>query len=256
MPMSSQLAVGVKETIELPSKTIDDRLLCAPDEGTAWLFVGDVTHGHIGGGFMYTNKESISLGLVVTISDLITSEIPIYQMLDDFKKHAAIEPLIRDGKTIEYSGHLIPEGGFDMIPELCCDGCMVVGDAAMLCINLGYQVRGMDFAISSAHMAAKTAICALDSGDYSASMLSNYKSSLENSYVLKDLKAFKKFPHFMESTTRMFNGYPELCRDIMLSLFVVDGQPVIPIKNKVMGPVKELGLMNIFKDARGGMKAL
>lgn len=255
-PRPHQMAVGVKETIELPAKVIEDRLLCSPGEGTAWLFAGDSTHGHVGGGFMYTNKDSLSIGLVATLSDLVTADTPIYQMMADFRNHPAIAPLVRDGKTIEYSGHLIPEGGYAMVPKLYGNGCLVTGDAAMLCINLGYQVRGMDFAVAAGQMAAESAIEAIDAKDASAERLSSYARKLEKSFVLKDMKAFRKFPHFMESTTRIFNGYPEMCREIMLSMFVVDGQPVRPVKEKIMASVKNIGIMNILKDARGGMKAL
>lgn len=255
-PLPHQMAVGVKETIELSESVIDDRLLCAPGEGASWLFAGDATHGHVGGGFMYTNKNSLSIGLVATLSDLVTSDAPIYQMMDDFKRHPAIRPLIRGGKTVEYSGHLIPEGGYDMVPELYRDGCIVTGDAAMLCINLGYQVRGMDFAVASGQMAAEAVLDALEASDVSARGLSSYASRLNNSFVFKDLQSFRKFPHFMESTKRIFKGYPEVCREIMLSMFAVDGQPVRPVKEKVMNPLKDVGLMNLLKDARGGIKAL
>jgi len=60
----------------------------------------------------------------------------------------------------------------------------------------------------------------------------------------------------MESTTRLFNEYPEMLRDIMNTLFVVDGKPVQPLKKSIMPLLKKVGLMNIFKDVRGGMKAL
>ena len=143
-----------------------------------------------------------------------------------------------------------------MVPKLYGNGCLVTGDAAMLCINLGYQVRGMDFAVAAGQMAAESAIEAIDAKDASAERLSSYARKLEKSFVLKDMKAFRKFPHFMESTTRIFNGYPEMCREIMLSMFVVDGRPVRPVKEKIMASVKNIGIMNILKDARGGMKAL
>jgi electron transfer flavoprotein-quinone oxidoreductase len=255
-PPANQMAVGVKEVIQLPSTVIDDRMNVVPGEGAAWLFVGSVTKGHVGGGFLYANKESVSLGLVATLSDLCTAQVPVYQMMEDFKRHPAIAPLIAGGSTVEYSGHLIPEGGFNMIPTLYKDGCLVVGDAAMLCINLGYQVRGIDFAMASGSAAAAAAIEALDAGDVSANKLATYKTLLQNSFVLKDLESFRRFPHFMESTTRLFTAYPALLDTLMQSLFVVDGTPVTPIKKTVKAAVRSVGLMNILKDVRGGMKAL
>lgn len=255
-PQPSQMAVGIKETIELPASVISDRLLTAENEGASWLFVGDATKGHIGGGFMYTNKDSISLGLVATISDLAKASTPIYQMMEDFKAHPSIAPLIKGGNVVEYSGHMVPEGGYAMVPELVGDGVIVVGDAGMLVINLGYMVRGMDFAVASGYYAAQAIRSALEIGNTSKEGLSSYKTLLEDSFVLKDLKAFRKFPHFMESTTRMFKEYPLMVGSIMDSLFVVDGQPVIPLRKKVMPALKKVGITKLLSDVRKGMQAL
>ena len=255
-PKPSEMAVGVKELIALPPNVIEDRLLCAPGEGAAWLFAGDSTKGHIGGGFMYTNRDSISLGLVATLSDLVTADTTIYQMMEDFKKHPDVSALIKGGKLLEYSGHRVSEGGYHMIPKLVGDGCLVAGDAGMLCMNLGYCVRGMDFAVASGQMAAQAAIGALDDGDVSEQSLHRYMDLLENSFVLRDMRQYQRFPHFMESTKRIFNGYPGMVRDIFDAMFVVDGSPQPPLKKKFMEPAKQLGLMNILKDAKGGMKAL
>ncbi len=255
-PAPRQMAVGVKETIALPPSVIEDRFLCAPDEGAAWMFAGDCTKGRIGGGFLYTNDDSISLGLVATLSDLAASDVPIYQMLEDFKKRADIAPLVKGGELLEYSGHLVPEGGLDMVPRLYGDGVLVCGDAAMLCMNLGYSVRGMDFAITSGDLAAEAIAHALEAGEASAAHLAAYEQLLDGSYVLQDLKRFRRFPHYMEETTRIFNEYPAMARDIMLNLFKVDGRPQERIKDKLLGPLKRVGLWQLAQDGRKGMKAL
>jgi electron transfer flavoprotein-quinone oxidoreductase len=255
-PTPGTVAVGIKQVIELPSSVIEDRVLAGEGEGAAWLFVGDVTKGHVGGGFMYTNKESISLGIVATISDLCTSSTPIYQMLEDFKSHPAIAPLIKNGKVLEHSGHMVPEGGFAMMPPLIGDGVLLAGESAMMCVNLGYMVRGMDYAIAAGMHAGRSVAIALDECDTSGAGLLRYVTTLEDSFVLKDLKQFSLFPHYMESTTRLFNEYPRLVRDVMNRLFIVDGNPVIPLKKSLMPLVKQIGYRNLYKDLRGGMKAL
>lgn len=255
-PAPHQMAVGVKETIALPPSVIEDRFLCAPGEGAAWMFAGDCTKGRIGGGFLYTNDDSISLGLVATLSDLAAGDVPIYQMLEDFKKRADIAPLVKGGELLEYSGHLVPEGGLDMVPRLYGDGVLACGDAAMLCMNLGYSVRGMDFAITSGDLAAEAIAHALEAGEASAAHLAAYEQLLDGSYVLQDLKRFRRFPHYMEETTRIFNEYPAMARDIMLNLFKVDGRPQERIKDKLLGPLKRVGLWQLAQDGRKGMKAL
>lgn len=255
-PQLVQMAVGAKEVLELPSEVIEDRFNCNPGEGASWLFAGDSTHGHVGGGFIYTNKNSLSIGVVATLSDLIEASVPVYQMLEDFKNHDAVRPLVKGGKMVEYSGHLVPEGGYHMIPKLAGDGVLVTGDAAMLCINLGYSVRGIDFAIASGEMAGQAAVSALAAGDTSKVGLGVYASLLKDSFVLKDLEQFQKFPHTMESTKHLFKGYPEMVRDMMLSMFVVDGQPVEPIAKKLMRPVKEIGLLTVAREMMGMVRSL
>ena len=257
-PPASQIAVGVKEVFELDEQTIDDRLLCNPGEGAAWLFAGDATHGVFGGGFMYTNRTSISLGVVAGIEACASSAnaTPVYQMLEDLKNHPAVAPLIKGAKVVEHSGHMVPEGGINIRPPLIGDGVMLAGDSAMMCINLGYMVRGMDYAIAAGQMAGQQAVKALDAGDTSKAGLQGYVDALEQSFVLKDLRQYKDEPAFMENFDRMFNGYPVMVRDIMNSMFVVDGSPVTPMKQNVMPIVKRMGIMNILKDVRGAMKAL
>ena len=257
-PKPNGIAVGIKQVIELPAQVITDRILAANDkEGAAWLFAGDATKGTFGGGFMYTNRSSISLGVVAGIEATMTrGQAPVYQMLEDLKAHPAVAPLIRGGKVVEHSGHMVPEGGINIMPELVGDGVMLAGESAMMCINLGYQVRGMDFAMAAGMYAGREAAQALDIGDTSKAGLAGYVSALENSFVLKDLRQFQRVPAFMEGFERMFEGYPEMVRDIMETMFIVDGTPVVPMRKSLMPIVKNIGIMNVLKDARGAMKAL
>ena len=255
-PSPHQIAVGAKETIELPAEVIESRFLCNPGEGASWLFAGDVSNGIIGGGFVYANQDSVSVGIVATLSELLKQDIPVYQMLENFKNRPEIAPLIRDGKLVEYSGHLVPEGGVKMMPEIVGDGVLVAGDAAMLCMNLGYTVRGMDLAIESGRLAGEAAIKALDAGDTSKAGLGCYRSMLNDSFIMRDMEMYKDAPEFLEDCPRMFSGYPEMIRDIMNELFITNGQPRRHVKPMAMDAVKKVGLMKLAKDGLKGVKVL
>ena len=258
-PKASQMAVGIKQVFELPASTIEDRFLCPEGEGAAMLFVGDCTHGSVGGGFLYTNKESISLGLVATISiaeDGSRNEVPVYQMLEDFKNHPAVAPIIRGGKLVEHSGHMVPEGGYNMVPQYVFDGCLVAGETAGLCMNMGYQVRGMDFAVASGQFAGEAAVAALDAGDTSAAGLASYKQKMEGSFVMKDLQTFSKWPHVREEWDSMFNDYPTMVAEIFNAMFSVDGQPQQPLMKRMMPIVKKRGLFKLGGEVRKAVKAL
>lgn len=250
-----QVAVGAKEIIELPSGTIEDRFNLHHGEGAAWLFAGMPSAGNVGGGFLYTNQESLSLGVVCTLSDLGDSSETVPQMLENFKAHRLIQPLIKGGKTVEYSAHLVPEGGLNMVPKLVDNGVLIVGDAAGFCINIGYAVRGMDLAVASAEAASSAAAAAIKRDDCSASSLNEYNRLLEDSFVMKDLKLYSKFPQFMENP-RIFNDYPELVRNIMNRLFIVNGEDSLSLRKKMMQEVKKVGIMHLVKDGIKGVRAL
>ena len=255
-PKANQMAVGIKETFELPASTIEDRFLTPEGEGAAMLFVGDCTNGHVGGGFMYANKESISLGLVATISTTAEQDMPIYQMMENFKNHPMVAPMIRGAKMVEHSGHMVPEGGYNMIPRYIFDGCLLAGETAGFCMNLGYQVRGMDFAVASGRMAAEAACEAIDAGDTSAAGLASYKTKLEDSFVIKDLQTFRAWPATMEHWDRMFTEYPTMVREIFNGLFAVDGKPQQHLAKRMMPIIKKRGLFSLFKEIRKAVKAL
>ena len=255
-PAPHQLAVSAKEVVELPEQTVTDRFQANPGEGAAWLFAGAATHGHVGGGFLYTNRSSVSIGVVATLSDLCTSSTPVYQMLEDFKGHPAVAPIIRGAKLVEHSGHMVPEGGYGMVPKYVFDGCLVAGESAGLCMNMGYQVRGMDFAVASGRMAGEAAVEAIDKGDVSEAGLSSYRTKMEGSFVIQDLKTFSKWPHVMEGWDRMFTEYPAMARDVFNAMFSVDGKPQKPLMKRMMPIVKQRGLFKLAKEVRGAVKAL
>ncbi len=256
VPRPDQVAVGIKQVIELPAQVISDRALCAPGDGLAWLFVGAATGGRVGGGFLYTNVDSISIGLVATASDLAESPVPIYQLLEEFNQHPGVAAMIAGGKVVEHSGHLVAEAGYDAMPPLVGDGVLLAGESALMCINAGYTVRGMDLAIAAGQQAGRSAAAALEAGDTSAAGLGGYRTALEDSFVLQDMKTLRRFPHFMESTPRMFGQYPKLARDAMRSLFLVDGTPIRPMRKQLLPLAKQVGVWNLVKDLNKGMRAL
>jgi electron transfer flavoprotein-quinone oxidoreductase len=251
-----QVAVSAKEVIELSEDAVNQRFGLDTGEGLAWLFAGSATSGRVGGGFLYTNTDSVSLGVVCTLSDLDGACGTLPQMLDELKSHVALRTYLAGGRTVEYSGHMVPEAGISMVPRLSQDGVLVVGDAAGLALNLGYQVRGMDLAIESGRLAGEAAIAAHARESYQASTLSAYDKALESSFVLKEMRHYRKFPAFMEGTPRIYNEYPRLVCGILEDMFTVDGSVPEPMKKMVQRHVRELGLLTLARDAIKGVGAL
>ena len=251
-----QVGVGCKEVIELPKNVINDRFGLEDGEGMARLMAGAPSQGMMGGAFLYTNKESLSLGLIMGVGDIAKSPTRLPDMLETLKAHPAIKPLIAGGKLAEYSAHLVPEAGIHMMPDIAADNLMVVGDAAGFCINLGFTVRGMDYAIASGEAAAQTAIEAKSKGDYSNATLGGYKTRLEQGIVLKDLATYSRAPHFIEHTTRLYKEYPEMVEKIFMQMFTMDGEPAKKMLWKMLPIIREAGMFNLMKDGMKGAGAI
>jgi electron transfer flavoprotein-quinone oxidoreductase len=247
-------ALGIKEVIALDSGIINDRFNLEGNEGAARLFVGEVTQGRFGGGFLYTNRESISLGIVIGIQDLLgdgAADVPA--LLESFKQRSEIAPLIRGGATVEYAAHVIPEGGFRALSHLYGNGILVAGDAAGLALNIGFTVRGMEYALASGYFAAQTVLKARETGNFSTETLSLYKRLLEESFVLKDFKNFQETPAVV-GNPRFTNHYPEMIGDLMREIYAVPAGP----KNRLYPTIRRhLTLSEMwseFKDLREVMK--
>lgn len=199
------VALGVKEVISLPKEKIQDRFNVEGDSGVIYTVVGGPMQGMVGLGFIYTNLDSVVVGIGASLEDLKHKKVKPYDLLNQIKEHPTIKPLIEGGELLEYSAHLIPEGGFGAMPPLYKDGVLIAGDAAMLVNNVHWE--GTNLAMVSGKLAAETAIEAIDKNDFSANMLSLYQKKLENSFVIKDLKTYKDVMKFAEKNSKIFMEY-------------------------------------------------
>jgi len=219
-------AVSMKEVIELPRQTIEDRFNLEDDEGLAQLFFGELTQGMMGGGFLYTNLESISLGIVVGIQSLMERDPleEVHPLMEAFKERPEIRVLLDGGEVVEYSAHVITEGGLQAMPRLFSDGILVVGDAAGLGLNMLITVRGMEYALASGAMAAQAIQRAKEKNDFSASTLAYYEELLKDSFVLKDMHTFRHALNILENP-RLVNLYPQVFCDLLEKLLWIDDGP-------------------------------
>ncbi len=219
-------ALGFKEVIQLDPKTIEDRFRLGEGEGAAQLFVGSLTKGMMGGGFIYTNLDSLSLGIVIGIHSLNQREPreEVYKFLDEFKERPEIKNLIKGGEVIEYSAHLISEGGIHIKPKVYGDGILITGDAAGLGLNMLVTVRGMEYAMGSGVLAGRTIKKAREKNDFSASSLSEYEKLLNESFIIKEMDTFKKSLSILENE-RLFSKYPEVISDLFEKVMWVDEHP-------------------------------
>ena len=240
------VVLAVKEVIALPRQRIEERFNLGPDEGIAAMLVGWGSGMHAG--FMYTNRDTISLGIGISLHDLDkTGERP-HILFEQFKNHPSIAPLVQDGELKEYSAHLIPEGGYDYVSRICTDGMLVVGDAAMLVNAINWE--GTNLAITSGTLAGNTVIEAKKKGDFSSRTLVSYRQRLEESFVLKDLKKYKDVPKFFSTNQHFFTLYPEVANELAYMWHVVDDETKeAHLKEMKSTLFKRRSRLNLLKDA-------
>ncbi|MHA2174102.1 MAG: FAD-dependent oxidoreductase [Candidatus Hodarchaeales archaeon] len=217
--------LGVKEVLRLSEDVINERFGLEPKTGLASEYViGSLPGGIRSGGFLYTNKDTLSLGTVTQIDSMNNPEFPPVKILESFKKHPFIHRMIRDSSLAEYSAHWVPEGGTQMLPKLYDNKVLVVGDAAGFVISNGMVIQGINYAISSGISAADTILKAREINDFSRKTLKKYEQKLTENHVLKDMKTFKKI-HKLTRNPRLYTQYPELLIGIFRDLLTEKNQP-------------------------------
>jgi electron transfer flavoprotein-quinone oxidoreductase len=217
------MGLGVKALFRLEEEEINERFSLTRDQGCSQEFIG-CTKGVRGGGFIYTQMETLSAGLVLHLDSLKEKGIAPYDLFQSFLDLEPVKRLVKGAGLVEYSAHLIPEGGYKQIPPLFADGLLLAGDAAGLCYTNGLNLEGMNLAMTSGYYAAETVLNACERGDFSSKELSGYRDRLEKSFVLKDMKTYEKSMDFTRND-RLFSVYPKLVGMIMEEVFGPAGKP-------------------------------
>ena len=247
-------ALIAKEVVALPSATIEERFNLPAGMGTALEIFGESTWGLLGYGFIYTNKESLSIGTGALLEDLITSGRNVNDMLDRFKAHPAIAPLLAGGETVEYSAHLIPEGGYTRLPQLFTDGAVVVGDAAGFVNPLNRE--GVNLAMLSGKLAAQAIVEAHQRDDFSAAALSRYRELLDKSIIIDDLYKIRDVTDFAHGRPHLLRDYPELMSKAAHAYLTVDGRPKVASHGDIAKIFRGVSKRQLLGDVIGALRTI
>ncbi len=207
------IILSAKETLKLDKQTIEKRFNLKDDltQGVAKQYFGSDFKELKGYKnlfmmtFLYTFKDTIMLGVGANLDDLSKNKLNINEILDIIKTHPSIAPLIEGGERIEYSAHMIPEGGYKKMPKLYSNGVMVVGDAAGFINSVHFE--GTNFALISGKIAGQCALEALANNNFSSNFLSLYRKKLEKSFILKDLYSYRNIIERLYSRSNSLNIY-------------------------------------------------
>jgi electron transfer flavoprotein-quinone oxidoreductase len=246
------MQVACLEFVNLPREVIEDRFHLEGDEGMSLEYLGgEASCGMFGAGLIYTNRDSLSVGVSVSVEDLPKKQIRINDVLENFKAHPAIRKLIRGGKTTEYSGHMIPEFGTKTMDSPAQNGCVFVGDTISL-VNLSpFYHEGTNLAMGSGRIAAETLIELKEQGrDFTKENLQLYVQRLNASPIIADVKRTEWVPDLAHTAPELFDAWPQLFGELGRDWFKMNGLPKAEIQKQVRKRLfKEVGLLRGLKVA-------
>jgi len=243
-----KVALSVKQILFLPEEKINERFNVGKEEGISIEMLGDITEGMVGTGFLYTNKNTISLGMGAIIADFVKQKIKPYELIERLKEHPSISPLIKDGVVREYAAHMIPEGGYNGIGQLYDDGILLVGDTLGL-VN-AIHGEGSNLAMISGKLAAETIVEAASKNDFSKSGLASYRQKLFDSLVVKDLHKYKDALAYFEGNQPTTDLYLDWLTSSAKEMLTVNGQTKKEKQKKIIKNLyKKRSRRKVIKDA-------
>lgn len=252
---ASNFTLGVKETLSLPREVIENRFGIRDNHGVDIEILGG-TSGVNGGGFIYTNLDTVALGVVLKLPKLASQTKRPEEIIAALKEHPAIKPLIEGAEILEFSAHLIPEAGLDMMPKMVADGLLIAGDAAALCLAAGIWLEGVNFAMASGMYAGEVAATCSRDGSTSRKSLARYVDRLEGSFVLQDHRKLRKIPNLVLSD-RVQHRYPQFATAVVERMFRVDNpHPKPGLRRIVREERRRAGISwrELLRDGWTGMK--
>ncbi|MDQ7094907.1 FAD-dependent oxidoreductase [Desulfosporosinus sp. PR] len=251
----ASVAVTAKEVIALPKEKIEDRFCLDEGQGATIELYGDSTAGMMGVGFIYTNKDSISIGVGAILDRLIQEQWTPNDLLENLKAKPYVKRLLQGGETKEYLAHLIPEGGYTQVPRLHRQGVMVVGDTAMLMNSLNRE--GSNLAMVSGKIAGEVAAQAIKAGDLSDQAMAVYETRLRDSFVLRDLHHYRHMGKFFEDNPHLLKLYPKMFSKAVKMYLSADGTPKKQRQKEIIKMIfEQRSKGGILKDIYGAWRAL
>ncbi|HKW69395.1 MAG TPA: FAD-dependent oxidoreductase [Candidatus Dormibacteraeota bacterium] len=249
-----EVAMAVKELMQLEPGLIEERFNCESGEGCSVECFGDSTMGMSGFMFIYTNRDTLSVGGGALLSEFNQTLRSPNDLMEHFKRHPAIKPLLRGAETVEYLAHLIPEGGYRGIPKLYGPGYLVCGDAAML--SNPVHREGSNLAMESGRLAGDTVVHAKEVGDFSEQRLSEYKGKLDHSWIMADMKKYDKAVPLLEHNPQFLTRYPQIADRALDEFFRVDGTSKWDKQKKILQMLRKERMFRIGWDTLKALWAL
>ena len=213
-PGTPHFLQGIKEVIEVDPDYIERTFELPQGEGAAFeiLLRNGSIHNRTAnlnmGGFLYTNKASISLGLVMPLDNLSAEFGGDHnRLMEWFKGLPEVRRWTNNGRSVAYGAKIIRGGGFRELPQLIDDGLAIGGAATGIGLDFPYpNFTGPATAMGRLFANAVKEIRATDRNFSRLRLEEHYERPLRGTHYFKNVEFLEKWPHYVEHT-RVFFGH-------------------------------------------------
>jgi electron transfer flavoprotein-quinone oxidoreductase len=209
---------GIKEVVELDPSLIERNFGVGAGEAACIEII--LRNGTIGnrpaklnaGGFLYTNKESVSLGLVLPLDNLAHSFNGDHnRLMEWFKGLPEIQKWICGSQSVAYGAKVIRGGGYKELPQLVDDGLAIGGAATGIGIDFPYpNFTGPASAMGCLFAEALKKLRADGQPATKANLERYYEQPLRKTHYFKNVAFLRNWPGYVEHTSFFFGRQVDL----------------------------------------------
>ena len=193
--------LAVKEVLDLPSETINERFQVADgigcEQGIYCYHMNDLD---VFSATLYTNADSISLAVFARLDELQEKHIKLHEQMEMLKQHPYVDNLIKGATLREYQAHLLPDGGRVHPKRLYGNGVLLCGEAGG--VTATETGMGIPTCLLSGMMAAETIGDAVKKKDFSKHSLKNYLNYLDSTALLDMVHKSRRESDYYASAAR------------------------------------------------------
>ncbi|HEV3115662.1 MAG TPA: hypothetical protein VGY58_01335, partial [Gemmataceae bacterium] len=209
---SAKFLQGIKQVIDLPPGAIEKLFNVDAEEGVAYeMLLRNGTHRGRPvrlnmGGFVYSNRQSLSIGLVLPAEHLQQDfQGDPNLLMEWFLNMPALRPWMQDGKRGVFGAKLIRSGGARDIPNLIDEGLAIGGAASAIGIDFPFpNFTGPATAMGLLISRAARKIRAEGQAFTRENLHRHYLKPLQESHYWKDVQFLRNWPGYVKRTSVFF----------------------------------------------------
>jgi electron transfer flavoprotein-quinone oxidoreductase len=205
--------LGIKQVYELPAEAIEDRFGLGAEDGIAYDLL--VRNGTLHGrklrlnlhGFVCTNRQSLSVGLLVPLDGLSGQWGGDPNLLMEwFADLPVLRPWLRDGRPGVFGAKLIRRGEPRDVPQLVDDGLAIGGAAGGMGATFPFlNITGPATATGLRLARAAVSIRAAGGRFTRDDLRRHYLEPLHQAHFWQDMTFLRRWPGYVRSSPLLFD---------------------------------------------------